>query len=89
MWRRAAQKRSRQASAEHFQQCTEFLPLRNRGLGRVASANSVANDLSVPKITFGNNGDEVRRERTPASPVSTVMLQVAAKGPSPFSKQIV
>ena len=25
-----------QASAEHFQQCAEFLPLRNRGLGPLA-----------------------------------------------------
>ena len=25
-----------QASAEHFQQCAEFLPLRNRGLGSLA-----------------------------------------------------
>jgi hypothetical protein len=25
-----------QASAEHFQQCAEFLPLRNRGLGALA-----------------------------------------------------
>jgi hypothetical protein len=32
----AAQRHTRlcQASAEHFQQCTEFLPLGNRGLGR-------------------------------------------------------
>jgi hypothetical protein len=27
---------SSQASAEHFQQCAEFLPLRNRGLGPLA-----------------------------------------------------
>jgi hypothetical protein len=27
---------SRQAGAEHFQQCAEFLPLRNRGLGALA-----------------------------------------------------
>jgi hypothetical protein len=27
---------SRQASAKHFQQCAEFLPLRNRGLGPLA-----------------------------------------------------
>jgi hypothetical protein len=27
---------SRQASAQHFQQCAEFLPLRNRGLGSLA-----------------------------------------------------
>jgi hypothetical protein len=27
---------SRQASAEHFQQCAEFLPLRYRGLGPLA-----------------------------------------------------
>jgi hypothetical protein len=27
-----------QASAEHFQQCAEFLPLRNRGLGALAAA---------------------------------------------------
>jgi hypothetical protein len=26
-----------QASAEHFQQCAEFLPLRNRGLGALAA----------------------------------------------------
>ena len=26
----------RQASAEHFEQCAEFLPLRNRGLGPLA-----------------------------------------------------
>ena len=25
-----------QASAEHFQQCAEFLPVRNRGLGPLA-----------------------------------------------------
>src|SRR5262249_52371241 len=33
---------SSQASAEHFQQCPEFLPLRNRGLGPLAAwlANS-------------------------------------------------
>jgi hypothetical protein len=29
---------SGQASAEHFQHCTEFLPLRNRGLGPLAVA---------------------------------------------------
>jgi len=29
-------RRSRQASAEHFQQCAEFPPLRNRGLGPLA-----------------------------------------------------
>ena len=28
--------RSCQAGAEHFQQCAEFLPLRNRGLGAFA-----------------------------------------------------
>ena len=33
MLRRAAQDCLCQASAEHFQQCAEFLPLRNRGLG--------------------------------------------------------
>ena len=33
MLRRAAQNCSRQASPEHFQQCAELLPLRNRGLG--------------------------------------------------------
>jgi hypothetical protein len=27
---------SSQASAEHFQQCAEFLPLRNRSLGPLA-----------------------------------------------------
>jgi IstB-like ATP binding protein len=27
-----------QASAEHFQQCAEFLPLRNRGLGQLVNA---------------------------------------------------
>jgi hypothetical protein len=36
MLRKAAQTCSRQASAEHFQQCAEFLPLRNRGLGPLA-----------------------------------------------------
>ena len=30
--------RSSQASAEHFQQCAEFLPLSNRGLGALAVA---------------------------------------------------
>jgi hypothetical protein len=28
-----------QASAEHFEQCAEFLPLRNRGLGPLAMFN--------------------------------------------------
>src|SRR5262245_35708464 len=36
MLRRAAQGCLCQASAEHFQQCAEFLPLRNRGLGPLA-----------------------------------------------------
>jgi len=36
MLRRAAQDCLCQASAEHFQQCAEFLPLRNRGLGALA-----------------------------------------------------
>src|SRR6516165_265286 len=36
MWRRAAQTCSCQASAEHFEQCAEFVPLRNRGLGPLA-----------------------------------------------------
>ena len=36
MLRRAAQDCLCQASAEHFQQCAEFLPLRNRGLGPLA-----------------------------------------------------
>ena len=36
MLRRAAQPCSRQAGAEHFQQCAEFLPLSNRGLGPLA-----------------------------------------------------
>jgi hypothetical protein len=36
MLRRAAQDCLRQASAEHLQQCGEFLPLRNRGLGSLA-----------------------------------------------------
>ena len=37
MLRRAAQYCLRQASAKHFQQCAEFLPLRNRGLGPLAA----------------------------------------------------
>src|SRR5215469_1950274 len=36
MWRKAAQMCSCQTSAEHFQQCAEFVPLRNRGLGPLA-----------------------------------------------------
>ena len=36
MLRRAARDCLCQASAEHFQQCAEFLPLRNRGLGPLA-----------------------------------------------------
>jgi hypothetical protein len=36
MLRRAAQDCVCQASAEHFQQCAEFLLLRNRGLGPLA-----------------------------------------------------
>jgi len=36
MLRRAAQDCLCQASAEHFQQCAEFLLLRNRGLGPLA-----------------------------------------------------
>ena len=37
MMRKAAQSVcSRQASAEHFEQCAEFLPLRNRGLRPLA-----------------------------------------------------
>ena len=36
MLRGAAQDCLCQASAEHFQQCAEFLPLRNRGLGPLA-----------------------------------------------------
>ena len=36
MLRRAAQDCLCQASAEHFQQCAEFLLLRNRGLGALA-----------------------------------------------------
>src|SRR5215472_145228 len=36
MLRRAAQDSLCQASAEHLQQCAEFLPLRNRGLGPLA-----------------------------------------------------
>jgi hypothetical protein len=38
MLRRAAQNCSRQASAEHFQQCAEFLLLRDCGLGPFAVA---------------------------------------------------
>jgi len=36
MLRRAAQDCLCQASAEHFEQCAKFLPLRNRGLGPLA-----------------------------------------------------
>ena len=36
MLRGAAQDCLCQASAEHFQQCAEFLPLRNRGIGPLA-----------------------------------------------------
>ena len=36
MLRRAAQDCLCQTSAQHFQQCAEFLPLRNRGLGPLA-----------------------------------------------------
>ena len=37
-----------QASAEHFQQCAEFLPLRNRGLGPLA--------VTVLPIPFARRG---------------------------------
>ena len=36
MLRGAAQDCLCQASAEHFEQCAKFLPLRNRGLGALA-----------------------------------------------------
>src|SRR5262252_5763095 len=50
-----------QASAEHFQQCAEFLPLRNRGLGPLA--------VTVLPIPFAR--------RAPATPCAAVQSTVA------------
>jgi len=55
MLRRAAQDCLRQASAEHFQQCAEFLPLRNRGQQR----GSVCPRLARPGAARENRRVEV------------------------------
>ena len=55
MMRKAAQGVcSRQASAEHFEQCAEFLPLSNRGL----------RPLAVPEVAHG------ARQKGPPLPLS-------------------
>src|SRR5215471_3425801 len=55
MLRRAAQYCLRQASAKHFEQCAEFLPLRNRGLGPLA--------MTVLPIAFARRGRRYRLRR--------------------------
>ena len=56
-----------QISAKHFQQCTEFLPLRNRGLGPLAMTV-----LAIPlaRRTAGKQRDARRPSLRHASPVS-------------------
>jgi hypothetical protein len=52
---------SSQASADHFQQCAEFLPLRNRGLSPLA--------VTVLPIAFARRGRRYRlRRRAMSSP---------------------
>jgi hypothetical protein len=46
---------SHQPSAEHFQQCAEFLPLRNRGFGTLA--------VTVLPIPFARKGRRYRVRR--------------------------
>src|SRR5262252_7888889 len=71
MLRRAAQDCLCQASAEHLQQCAEFLPLRNRGLGPLA--------VPVLPIALARRG---RRYRLRRRATDSVPFSLLATGPT-------
>ena len=66
----------RQASAEHLQQCAEFLPLSNRGLGPLAVTILPILLAGGPPLPFAPAIENLSRSRVPRHPLLRVQHQV-------------